>query len=98
MRALAFHPEALLEQQHSYDWYWERSESAADGFADEIKSALLRIRTNSSLYAPYHHLTRRAILRNYPYSIIFREINDAIQIIAVAHAKRRPDYWVKRIQ
>ncbi len=31
----------------------------------------------------------------YPYSIVYRGLDDEIQIIAVAHAKRRPRYWGK---
>jgi hypothetical protein len=32
-----------------------------------------------------------------PYFVVFREFAREIQIIAVAHAKRRPGYWNKRL-
>jgi plasmid stabilization system protein ParE len=41
--------------------------------------------------------TRRILLKGYPYFVIFRELPRKIQIIAVAHAKRRPAYWAKRL-
>jgi hypothetical protein len=37
------------------------------------------------------------MLDRYPFSIIYREMPREIQIIAVAHAKRRPGYWAKRL-
>jgi hypothetical protein len=37
-------------------------------------------------------------MRNtYPYFVVFRELPRKIEIIAVAHAKRRPGYWLKRL-
>jgi hypothetical protein len=40
---------------------------------------------------------RRLLLRKYPYFVVFRELPRRIQILAVAHAKRRPGYWRARI-
>jgi hypothetical protein len=37
------------------------------------------------------------MLKRYPYFVVFRELPRKIQIIAVAHAKRRPGYWTKRL-
>jgi hypothetical protein len=36
-------------------------------------------------------------MRDFPYSVIFQEKGEAILIIAVAHAKRRPGYWKARV-
>jgi toxin ParE1/3/4 len=41
--------------------------------------------------------SQRLILSRFPYSIVFRERLHDIQIIAVAHAKRRPGYWSNRL-
>jgi hypothetical protein len=37
------------------------------------------------------------VLHHFPYFVVFRELPSKIQIIAVAHAKRRPGYWRGRI-
>jgi plasmid stabilization system protein ParE len=39
---------------------------------------------------------RRYVLHKFPYSIIYHLENDEVQIIALAHHKRRPGYWAKR--
>ncbi len=41
--------------------------------------------------------TQRLVLGHYPFSIVFRELLHEIQIVAVAHAKRRPGYWAFRL-
>ena len=47
---------------------------------------------------PAHlYVTLRVALERYPISIVYRELLQDIQIIAVAHAKRRPGYWANRL-
>ena len=29
----------------------------------------------------------------FPYNIVYRTVGDEVQVIAVAHAKRRPVHW-----
>jgi len=45
----------------------------------------------------FHAGTRRALLRPFPFLVVFREHTDRIEIIAIAHAKRRPGYWRERL-
>ena len=40
--------------------------------------------------------TRRAVFGKFPFAIIYRDMLDEIQIIAVAHTSRRPGYWRRR--
>jgi plasmid stabilization system protein ParE len=70
---------------------------AADGFFEEILPALDRVQEHPRLYPRYLYGTQRAVLNRYPFSVIYRELLSEIQIIAVAHAKRRPGYWDKRL-
>ena len=39
---------------------------------------------------------RRALLHDFPYSVIYRETLYEVQILAIAHGKRRPAYWRSR--
>jgi len=40
---------------------------------------------------------RRRVLRRFPYSIVFLLEPAEIVIVAVAHHKRRPGYWIGRV-
>jgi hypothetical protein len=35
-------------------------------------------------------------LRRYPYSIVYRVVDDTVVVAAVAHARRRFGYWKRR--
>jgi len=41
---------------------------------------------------------RRALVQRFPYAIGFEIHADQIRVLAVAHAKRRPLYWLARTQ
>jgi plasmid stabilization system protein ParE len=95
MKSVRILREAEAEVDKALDWYEEQSESAAAGFSVELQEAFLAIRKSPQLYPVYRHGTQRRVLNRYPFSVIYRELLDAIQIVAVAHAKRRPGYWKK---
>ncbi|HMB30831.1 MAG TPA: type II toxin-antitoxin system RelE/ParE family toxin [Desulfohalobiaceae bacterium] len=40
---------------------------------------------------------RKYVVQRFPFNIIYRNDSDEIVLIAVAHQKRRPFYWVNRI-
>jgi len=37
-------------------------------------------------------------LRKFPYSLLYSVEGETVVILAVAHQKRRPEYWVKRVK
>jgi plasmid stabilization system protein ParE len=41
---------------------------------------------------------RRIPFRRFPFAYLFRSDPDAIRIVAVAHRRRRPDYWRKPVR
>lgn len=42
--------------------------------------------------------TRKAVLRKFPYNLIYSILNDKIYIIAVAHQNTAPEYWIDSIR
>ena len=98
MKPVTVHPEAEAKADQAFARYWAQSQAAAFGFDDELTEAFKRLRAGPSTGAPFLRGTRRILLDRYPFSIVFRERLHDIQIIAVAHAKRRPGYWTKRLK
>ncbi len=96
MKPYTFHPEAEAEADAAFDHYWTGSPNAAFGFDEELRHAYQSLQLRPLICPPYLHGTRRVILKRFPFSVVFRERLHDIQIIAVAHAKRRPGYWAKR--
>ena len=95
MTGYRFHPEARLEYLLAIDWYRERSQNTAIQFTAEVETAITSAR-ESRRYPAYGYGASRVIVEGFPYSVVFRETSDEIQIIAVAHGKRRPGYWRDR--
>ena len=91
-----FHPEATAELETSADWYLLRGPSAAQGFALAVETALDRIARFPERYPRIDAHHRSGNVENYPFQIIYRDDDQRIYIIAIAHAKRRPGYWKRR--
>ena len=100
---LGFHPEAVAELRAAAVWYDERRAGLGDEFVDEVTRLGRRIVAAPASYASWpglsgrHPAIRRALVDRFPYAIAFEVRERDIYILAVAHAKRRPLYWVRRV-
>jgi plasmid stabilization system protein ParE len=95
-RAVDLHPEAIREAAHARAWYAERSPAALEAFVEELDRAIDLIGESPQLWPKHLHGTRRYLLRRFPYGVIYRELPNAIEVVAVAHCRRRPGYWKGR--
>jgi toxin ParE1/3/4 len=97
VKALRIHEAARRETNQATAWYSKRSVPAARRFRDELLAGFARAATSPLQYPSYLHGTRRVLLKKFPFFIVFLDWQDEIYIVAVAHAKRRPGYWVRRV-
>ena len=95
-RSVAFHPAAREELEAAFRWYRARSPRVAEQFLFEVDQAIERIRTSPEVAAKYQHGTRRFVCRRFPFVIVFRARDTKVLVVAVAHGRRRPDYWRRR--
>jgi plasmid stabilization system protein ParE len=96
-RSVHIHPAALEEAEAATDWYAERSQRAAEGFLNELHRAIEQIAEHPERFPAFEFGTRRIVLRKYPYLLIYRESATSVEIVAVAHGRRRPGYWRNRV-
>jgi plasmid stabilization system protein ParE len=96
-RQVDIHPEAIAEAQAAHRWYRERSTSAADAYLTELDLAVAAIAEKPEMWPRYAHGTRRYILHRFPFYLVYRETPDRLEIIAMAHGRRKPGYWENRI-
>ena len=94
--AVEFHPLAADEAQAAERWYRERNETASGRFQRELDRAIERISERPETGSPYLSNTRRVLLRRFPFFIVYRVAGGDLEIVAVAHARRRPGYWRAR--
>jgi len=92
------HEEAIAEARAIREWYAARSPAAAEAFMAELDRAREQIAEFPEAWAPYVSRTRRYLMRRFPFSVVYRKQGQKIQVIAVAHHRRRPGYWKRRLR
>ena len=93
---LRWHPEAVADAEEARDWYAARSPLAARGFLLELESAVKAILEAPHRFPAHLHRTRRIVFSHrYPFSLVYRE-GPPIEIVSVAHSRRRPGFWRRR--
>ena len=91
------HPDAALEHEEQVGYYEERRR----GLGRRYHRALLAAIRNACRFPQRYRIVRppnlrRVSLRGFPLAVIYRDIGDTIQVLAVAHHRREPGYWVRR--
>ena len=94
---ILFHPDADDEANAAHDWYADRSIAAAESFERELDHSVKAIADNPTLWSDYVHGTKRYLMKRFPFVIVYRPKPSHIEIIAVAHGRRRPGYWRERL-
>ena len=94
---LTIRPEAEADIAEAFDWYEEQVLGLGSDFLLCLDAVLNEIRRNPLLYSQIHRETRRALVRRFPYQILYLYIDKTITLIAVFHAKRNPKIWKKRL-
>ncbi len=97
MKPFHFHPEALLEADESAKFYEERQDGLGKRFVEGLTDAITRIRRTPEFFAMLDDNIRKCRILRFPYGVIYRDKKKSVEIIAVMHLKRKPDYWKKRV-
>lgn len=93
-----FHPAAEAEFESAVDYYDESEEGLGDDLEAEVLATISRIVKHPNAWPKYSYRTRRCLCNRFPYSIVYRVIDDYVAIFAVAHQKRKPGYWKDRLR
>jgi len=91
--AVEVHPLAADEAEAAERWYRERNETAATRFRRELDRAVDMILERPDAWPSYLANTQRVLLRRFPFFLVYRVRDERVEIVAVAHARRRPGYW-----
>ncbi|HEX3798409.1 MAG TPA: type II toxin-antitoxin system RelE/ParE family toxin [Verrucomicrobiae bacterium] len=97
MKRITYLSVAETELTDAAKYYDEQQPGLGREFLDAIKSAQEFIQRNPELPSIYKELVRSRRVKPFSYKLLYRELSDRIQIVAVMHCSRRPDYWQNRI-
>jgi len=96
MVSYIYHAEARDEYQQALLYYKDFSKDAAERFFISIETTVLLIREQPEAMPKVSNNIRRAVVKNFPYSIFFSLSENTVYILAIAHQRRRPLYWKQR--
>lgn len=102
MTPVRFSPEALDELAEAALWYEARSAGLGAELLAEVEAALALLGSRPRSFPRLEGLAptlevRRALLARFSYALVFLVRPDELRVLAVAHAKRRPGYWLSRV-
>ena len=61
-----------------------------------VEATLAEIERSPELFQVIHQDARRALLKRFPYGVIYLLDRSSISVIAIFHAKRDPREWQRR--
>jgi toxin ParE1/3/4 len=90
-------PRAWHAIEAGADWYLHRSADASVGFVAAISDALDCISEAPQRWPKYLYGTRRFVLHRCPFSLVYLDESELLIVVALAHSKRKPGYWMQRL-
>lgn len=102
-RSVRFEDEADAEYREAGRWYDTKRSGLGREFFDEIDATVRRILEFPRAGAPVPKVSRdlpvrRMAVVRFPYHVIYLEPGRELRILAIAHDRRRPGYWMRRLK
>ncbi|WP_375755750.1 type II toxin-antitoxin system RelE/ParE family toxin [Corallococcus exercitus] len=98
---IRLHPDAEPELRDIDRWYENRREGLGDAFILAVEQAKNHIQEHPDRWPLWPNLRhtppiRRFLLPEYPFALPYLVRDEDVVVLAVAHLRRRPDYWLPR--
>jgi toxin ParE1/3/4 len=97
MKPVKMHRAARAELSAHMAYYEQQQPGLGLAFLAEVERVVTLLERQPQLGAPYKQTAFRSLhLRRFPYRLFSLELDDVLWIVAIAHDRRRPDYWQRR--
>jgi toxin ParE1/3/4 len=96
---IRFRPAAARELAADIHYYNKQYADRGLRFAEAVERTLMRVAESPAAFPLlYAHDIRSAKVNRFPYRVVFLVVGEDVDVLAVAHAKRRPAYWRGRAE
>ena len=93
-----FHPLAEAEHLEVIAYYESKRKGLGASYLNEFEATMTGICGFPGRFIIERKPDiRRGQIKNFPFTILFRDVSGVVQILAVAHIRRRPSYWFGRL-
>jgi plasmid stabilization system protein ParE len=93
-----FMPEADEEFREASHYYENEAPGVGLAFITEVHRVISEVVSHPRAAKKVRGTIRSKVLSHFPYSLLYSIESDLILIVAVAHQKRRPTYWCRRLR
>jgi toxin ParE1/3/4 len=95
------HPQARAEAVAAAGFYEAEQAGLGEKFTDVVNASFRQIEQLPRRFAKLETVQpdaeiRRVLLPKFPYLVVYEVLPDKVNVLAVAHSSRRPDYWIDR--
>lgn len=97
MKQVTFHEDARAELAEASHFYNDRVPGLGQTLLNDVENCVYEILAHPNACERVSKQLRRKVLSRFPYGLIYAVEPDRIRIMAVAHYKRRPEYWRYRL-
>ncbi len=91
-------PEADRDIHEACLWYARQSPGLGDRFLDEVASVLRSIGRRPTTYPILERATRAAVMRRFPYLVLFNSSEGHVTVTGVFDGRRHPRSWSDRVR
>jgi plasmid stabilization system protein ParE len=93
---LRFHSGARAEFRESALFYEGELSGLGAEFVAEVERTIEFVVAHPNAGSPLWGDFRRSLVRRFPFAVIYRAKDETVYVVAVAHQRRRPNYWRSR--
>lgn len=97
MKQVTFHEDARAELAEASHYYEDCVPGLGQALIDDVEEAVSAILAHPKTCKLISKNLRRKVLRRFPYGVIYTVESDRVRVMAIAHHKRRPEYWRYRL-
>ena len=95
--SFSFHPRAEKEFNEAIDYYEDVRPGLGCELALEVHSTIENVLKHPQAWMLLEYDVRRALVRRFPYAVLYSQEPQALFIIAIMNLRREPGYWKNRI-
>jgi plasmid stabilization system protein ParE len=91
-----FAPAAEAEFLAAIRYYARQRPGFGAAFLAAVEASVAKAAAAPEAGAPLGGHIRRRLVPGFPYQVVYRTDTAPLRVLAVAHLRRRPDYWERR--
>jgi toxin ParE1/3/4 len=93
---VTFHPGAIEDARAARRWYAEADVALGVDFVRQLDLAIGLISKQPNAWPRHPFGVHRYFMHRFPFAVVYRSRKSEVEIVAMTHGKRRPNFWKRR--